>query len=284
MHLIDVPNQERETKAILRLLDAEPLMEPLCHALGLTWPFCWCVIQMDQERLVSARRGDVDILVGNLSWRDPERFKAYKRENAAERPHWHPSWHFDLAARKLAAEGGLMWPPSTDYLVAIEAKCAYFTDALHAAKSKKGPDIRKQVSGLQKMGFDQVALLDLIANKPASGVGLDAWLAAGMQAHHSFQDMLGILQDRLEPKSSVHHFGLSIGAVVGDGENLRGAGKPTPVHRGATNYDSSNETMAANRSKLNRNIRRLLSDHPAPYFYPYVFIDQNHQRLYRSKY
>lgn len=273
MHLVDIPGQERETETILRLIDTDPLIQSFFHALGLTWPLCWYVIQINQAKLVSTRRGDVDILAGNLTWHDPKQFSTYVREDAAERPDWHPTWHFDLAARKLAEEGGILWPPSTDYLVAIEVKCAYFTDTLHAAKGNQAADIRKQVTGLQKMGFDHVALLDVIANRPASGVGMDAWTAAGWQAHDSRQAMLGILQHRLEPNSEVHHFALSIGAVIGGDENLRGAGMPIPIHPGTTNYDSKNRMMVANRFGMNQNIRQLLARHPAPHFYPHVFID-----------
>src|SRR5207253_9805384 len=62
MHLINIPNQERETEAIIRLLDTDPLIEPLFRDLGLTWPLCWCVVQLDHKKLVSTRFGDVDIL------------------------------------------------------------------------------------------------------------------------------------------------------------------------------------------------------------------------------
>lgn len=273
MHLVEIPGQQRETEAILRLLDTDPLTQPLFNALGLAWPFCWCLVQMNQKQLVSTRRGDVDILAGNFRWHDPEQFSSYVNAEAVARPNWNPSLHFDFAARRLAAEGGISWPPSTEYLVAIEVKCAYYTDRIHAAKSDKGAYIRRQVSGLQAMGFDHVALLDMIANKPAAGSEMNAWLEAAWQAHDGFQDMLGILRDRLCAGTAIHHFALSIGAVIGRDENLSGTGKPVSVHRGTVSFDSSDATMASNRREMNRKIRQLLIRQRSPHYYPHVLVD-----------
>ena len=125
----------------------------------------------------------------------------------------------------------------------------------------------------RKMGFDRVALLDIIANEPASGAGIGAWSTAAWRAHDSVQEMRTVLDERIMPGTSVDHFALSIGAVVGGEENLRGAGRPMHLHRGETCYNPQNKTIAANREEMNQNLRTLLANQSAPRFYPYVLMD-----------
>src|SRR5206468_12280978 len=158
---------------------------------------------------------------------------------------------FDLASRRLAADGGLTWPPNTDYLVGVEVKCAYFTDVIHAAKSGKKLDIRKQLEGLQIMGFDRVVLLDIIANEPVSGVGIQARLNASSRAHDATERMRSVLNDRITSGAAVDHFALSIGAVTGGEENLQGCGQPTLLHRGPPNFHGGDRNQISNRDTMN---------------------------------
>lgn len=270
MHLIEVPNQERETAAIRTLLDTDPLIQPLFHSIGLRWPLCWCMIQLPQEKLISGRRGDVDILAGNLNWNDAEQFDMVVRAERDRLPHFHPSWHYDFAMRRLASDGGLAWPPSIDHVVAIEVKCSYFAERPHATKRGKARDIRKQIGGLLKMAFDRVVLLDVIANEPATGAGIGAWTTAAWRAHDNLKEMRPIFDQRIISGCKVDHFAISIGSVVGKPENLRGAGRPTCLHLGGTNFDRKDVQAVSIRSQLNCNIGSIWNVERRPNCFPVV--------------
>lgn len=77
------------------------------------------------SNLVTAFRGDVDILVGQLEARSPEDFKDALEKYSSECPDAHPIWLCRLAAIDIAQSGGIQWPPRTDCLVGIETKDLY---------------------------------------------------------------------------------------------------------------------------------------------------------------
>jgi hypothetical protein len=56
------------------------------------------------------------------------------------------------------------------------------------------------------MGFDRVALLDIIANPPVSGIDGQAWFTAFNVADLSMQAFLPDLKSRLPLNSPAGHF------------------------------------------------------------------------------
>src|SRR5213593_2134885 len=123
------------------------------------------------------------------------------------------------------------------------------------------------------MGFDRVVLLDIIANEPVSGVGIEAWLNASSRAHDATERMRSVLNDRITSGAAVDHFALSIGAVTGGEESLQGCGQPTLLHRGPPNFHGGDRNQISNRDTMNRNVRTFLKDQPKPSSYPCVYID-----------
>jgi hypothetical protein len=192
-----------------------------------------------------------------------------------ERPDWHPSWHEFLAAKKISEGGGILWPPTAEYVVGVEVKCAYFSDRLHSTKGSKShvKGIRKQVSRLERMGVDRAALLDVIANPQSGGVNANAWLEAAGRAQHSLCEMTKTLEGRLAPESAAAHLVWSVGAVIGGDESIRGAGIPNVLRPGRMNpgLTKGDGEVLANRKTLLDGISELLRALPQPTFFPAVF-------------
>lgn len=137
-------------------------------------------------------------------------------------PGAHPGTYGYFAALELAESGGLKWPPSLDYLVAIEAKCFGYDHEEQAHKSQKSSyskvsRIRRRVDLLAEMGFDRTVLLDFIPNPPATGVWGHAWLEAAEQAHRSVDQVGPILAQRLAVESPAGRVVVPWGTVVGGG-------------------------------------------------------------------
>jgi len=217
----------------------------------------------------------VDILAGRLEWTEPEEFKLLWAEEATKNPGRHPTWHPNLAARRLAHAGGIKWPPTADHLVAIEAKCAYLNsqarrisvENLKSTKSSRQNvrHTRAQVEDLLRMGFNRVALLDILANPPVSGPDGVAWFNALNVADLSRKAMAGILAARLSAESPAGHYVWSAGAVVGGDEAKRGAGYPSEIRRSRENRLLVEEPHTSlNRKKIEQKLRELFAVVPAP--------------------
>jgi len=229
-YLVEFP--EKEPEAVKRFLQT-PLKDGVFHSLGFDPRFFWRLLQVPHRKLVPAFEGDVDIIAGR----------------------------FDLAA-----SGGVRWQPSTNYLVGIEAKCAFLPpnapevseSTLKSKKSGRIAHIQNQVDRLLQMGFDRVILLDLIANPPAQGKDSQAWLAASELSHRTELAMSRVLQKRLPPSSPAGHWVVSLGAVVGGDETLRGAGFPTEIRKSTNNPFLSDPTVCSYRSEMNKNLECIL--------------------------
>ena len=184
MYLVDIPGKESE--AIKRLLKLLPITGGLFKSLGLDSLFSWYLIEVRTDLHLGLLPTDIDILAGRLSWSDPGAFRSILAEEIKNEPNAPQSVHRTLTALKLAESGGIKWPPLTDSLIGIEAKCAYLDlnaneikeDTIKSKKSSKEAvyKIQKQVEKLLSFGFDKVALLDMIANPPASGIDGQAWI------------------------------------------------------------------------------------------------------------
>jgi len=281
-YLVDIP--EREIEAVHRLLKMPIIAEQFFWSLGVNPVFSWYLLQIRKDRIVSSLPGDVDILAGKLSWKDPKEFESLVAAEAKDRPNIDPSWHFDFAARKLADLGGIKWPPATDYLVGIEAKCAYLLphansiskDTIKSKKSSPGKvrKIRKQIENLLEMGFNKVALLDIIANPPASGPDGQAWLMALDIASTSEDEMSTVFSERLPANSPAGHWVWSIGSVIGGDESMRGAGAPVQLRIAQENpFLQVNSEIQSRRQEMERNLSTILGNLPLPCAFPVILVD-----------
>jgi hypothetical protein len=233
------------------------------------------VVEMDQGRLVEGRKGDIDILAGNLALKDIDhlhRAIAEMKNSYPERPDW---FYGEWAPYKVAEEGGLAWPPVTDYLVGVEVKCSYFSAGPHSTKSSpsKIHGIRSQLDGYIEMGLDRAVMLDVIANLPEPNGGFGSFSVASWRAHDNRKAMDEILNARIPADSPVDHFVLSLAAVGGGHEGQRSGGYPTLVHQGRACYDSTNADIRRNRLQMNCQLSELLKSQPQPRWFPATFVD-----------
>lgn len=282
-YLVDICSQKREHEAIQRFLELPFTSQGFFGSLGLIPSFSWYLLQIRKDRLVclSKDEGDVDILAGRLSWSDSKAFESVLAEEARNKPDFHPSWHYYFAALKLADSGGIKWPPLTDYLVGIEAKCAYLNPEAteiseNAIKSthRKVRKLRAQVKSLLQMGFNRVALLDIIANPPVSGPDSQAWLVALNIAIRSRGAMFRILEERLPEDSPAGHWAWSIGSVIGGDETMRGAGSPIELRTAHENpFLQEGSEVLSRRQEMESKLSVILAELPSPCRFPVIFID-----------
>lgn len=279
-YLIDIDKREDEA---VEWLVQNPVYAEFFFSLGLNQSFSWYLLRRTAPTLVASIETDIDLLAGRLEWADPQRFLAVRAEVVQERPGWHPSRHDELAAWKVAGEGGIRWPPSLSYLVAVEAKCAYLPanstgislGALKATKKSKGKvrRVRRQVDSLLSMGFDRVALLDVIANPPGDGVDFQAWLAGSSIAIDTLKAMELVLSQRLRAdQHAAGHYAWSLASVAGGDERDRGGGIPFCRRPASENPLLANETGRTHRREMEQNLERLLAVLPRPFGFPVIFV------------
>jgi len=262
-------------------------------SLGVHPHLCWALIEVDMTNLVSSLKGDVDILAGNVTWNDPKEFEFALEDHMRRLQSSHPDALIQFmppeacAAAVVAEAGGLKWPPSTEYLVGIEVKCSRldqdvnpYTDPvgepdMKSTKSsrQKKERIRLEIIKLIRLGCDKVALLDLIANPPANGINMNAWLNASVASEKTEKAMARVLGERLPPDSVAGHWVYSIGAVAGGDETIRGSGFPR-VYREAQVQQSNNSSGGDNlRDELTQGVTRLLGGLPQPASLPALFLN-----------
>lgn len=277
MYLVDIPGKESE--AIKRLLKLLPITGGLFKSLGLDPLFSWYLVEIRTVPHLGMLPTDIDILAGHLNWRDPKAFQSVLAEEVKSNPNTHPSQHRYIAYLKLAESGGINWPPLTNYLIGIEAKCAYFDTESDNIKSKKSSKekvykIREQVEKLLSFGFDKVALLDMIANPPASGIDGQAWITALSIATSSKDAMSLILRQRLPNNSTAGHWVWSIGSIIGGDETRRGAGAPIELQKAAENkFLYVNTDVKTNRGKMEIALNNIFGKLSPPYNFPVIFVD-----------
>jgi hypothetical protein len=272
-YLVEDPERERE--GVQTLVGVPFILEGLLSPLGLNPYFAWFLLGVNKRRLRASANGDIDLLAGPLEWKDPNQFFSKLEEEKRIKQGWHPTWPPIFAALRLANEGGIRWPPPLNYLVAIEAKCAYLNpqadaisrENLRSTKTSKQKIVhtRAQLRDLLRMGFDQVALLDIIANPPVSGLDGQAWFIAAEVAERSRRAMLPNLENRLPDNSPFGHFVWSSGAVVGGDESRRGAGCPVQLRPAVQNPLLGGAEVKASRREVEENLRIELERIPAPH-------------------
>jgi hypothetical protein len=266
VYLVDT--RDREHQAVRTLVNDLPwLAAEMFASMGLNWCFSWFLLRLQQNRLHPSRRGDVDLLAGPLEWNDPNQFLSMLKRESDARKEWPPNTIWRLTAAMCAERGGIKWPPSVNYLVAVEAKCAYReasdASATRLKLTKGGPGklrhTQLQVDELLEMGFDRVSLLDIIANPPSQGDGIEAWFRAADVADQSRQEMAQHLDVRLPGESPAGHWAWSAGPVVGGSERIRGVGKPLQLRAAAVNPQLDRSEVRRDRGELNSNLRDELA-------------------------
>jgi hypothetical protein len=282
---------QREFLAARRLLESG-FHRYIVEQLGLPALFSWYILEIRHERLVESFRGDVDILMGGLSWNDPGRFQSLIAENIKKYPDWPTYYHHYFAALDLAEAGGIKWPPSMDYLIGIEVKCAYLNpkapkicpDEIKSVKSSKSKqdEIKTKLDLLLEMGLNKIALLDFIANPHASGDDGQAWLLAGeiaaasenaMKHKRALDAKNTVLEERLSDNSPIGHWVLSLGAVAGGDEGMRGAGMPVELRKAIENPLLQNSNTQTNRKQMGKNLGGILGSFAVPKGFPIILID-----------
>lgn len=279
-----VESKACEHAALRRLYYLTGMMNGMFESFKLAPYYSWFLLEMDMDDLVPTLQGDVDILMGELQVSDPEAFKKRFEEWQAELPPpAHPTQIYRLAAMDIAEQGGIQWPPKMDYLVGVEAKCSFLhseaneitVKTVRSKKSspKKVKKIREQVQRLLDMGFNKIALLDLIANPPASGINSQAWVNASGIATASERVMSPILKGRLPEDSLAGHWSCSIGAVAGGDETMRGAGGSVKYREPQDNVLLEGSETHVRRQELEKNLSALLGSLPQPRDLPVLFIN-----------
>jgi hypothetical protein len=295
-YLVEADNQEREALAIRRLLALDHKLTPIMKSLGLPL-FSWYIVDIKQERLVNSCSGDVDVLAGKLAWGDKNQAEALLAETQKHNPDFPAIICAQIATLELVKNGGLQWPPPTDYLVGIEAKCAFnrnpkaseiTPDDIKAGKTspEKQRGIGQEIDKLLAMGFNKVALFEFIANPPVtSHIDGQAWLTANAIAATSAEAMskkkmhsnssvhtTGVLQGRLPVNSPAGHWLIPMGAIDGADERYRGAGVSTELRRANDNQSLNASDVVDRRQEMEKSLSAILGSFPVPRSLPVVFV------------
>lgn len=248
-YLVEIDSQEREHEAVLRLFELPFIYSGFFAAFGLHSSLSWYLLEIREHHFTRAITSEIDILAGQI---------------------------------KLDS-GRINWLQSTKYLVGIEVKCAYLDPQANQIsdqfiKSKKSSfrkmnQIQSKVEELLKTGFDEVALLDIIANPPASGGDGQAWLNALDIAHRSKEAMLPVLKKRLPDCSPAGHWVWSMGSVIGGDETMRGAGAPIELRKACNNRLLEKDLITQKRrQEIQEKLNTILSGVSAGVF-PLVLLD-----------
>jgi hypothetical protein len=124
------------------------------------------------------------------------------------------------------------------------------------------------------MGFDKVALLDMIATPPASGRDIHAWFEASYTALQAYDAMEATLKMRLPDDSSAAHWVWPIGSVIGGDESRRGAGAPIELRSGHMNpYLQKDTAVQKRRQQMKNRLDDILKGLPPPLSFPVIVVD-----------
>ena len=200
-HLSGIPN--REDVAVERLLGLLPFLHPAWYeSIGIDHNSHWALVRpLLHEPMANLRQAEIDIVLGRMT--------VLTDENGQATP---------------------VWPPPTDYLVAVEAKCQAVTwedrEPWAGAVTPK-INLREQLERNLDLGFHRVAALHVVAAPPSDdywGV-MNAALALGKYylpiANGHLLDLVG--------KLSVGHAVLAIAGVSWKHEGDSGTVLPMKI-------------------------------------------------------
>jgi hypothetical protein len=278
-----VESSQGEHASIRKLEGLFWILRGFFDSLRLNPKYCWFLLEVEMSDLVPSFKGDVDILIGRLHCKNQDEFKNAVAKYSDELPNLHPTWPDYLAALDIAESGGIEWPPRTDYLAGIETKCHYLDPSAteitqYTIKSRKSSPqavrkIRQKVERLVEMGFDKVALLEFIANPPATGFDSRAWTTASNIARASEKAVASVFQQRLSPDTVAGNWVCSIGSVVGGDETIRGSGGSSQYQVIRVNSYSRDQAKVVRRLEMESRLRLILGNLPQPRSFPALFIN-----------
>lgn len=265
----------------------------MLRGLGFNPPCSWALIEVEMKDLGVSLKGYVDILIGHTTWSNPKQFDDALNEHMELLSSADPDALIHLvnpanmAADMVAWNGGVQWPPSTDYLAGIEVKCSRLDINVNPYKAKIDEDdmkstkssrqktekIRLEIDKLLRLGLDKIALLDLIANPPADGINIGAWSNASMIASKTEKAMSKVFGNRLLPNSAAGHWVYSLGAVAGGNEAMRGAGYPNQYRAPQQNSFAANSDISNERQSLEQSVTTIFNRVPNPYSLPALHIN-----------
>lgn len=297
-HLIDFASTERESAAIDRFMALSNIHTNFQVALGLQPSFYWCLVRCETPLLAANIRGEIDMVLGGLAWKNPGRLTSHRFHELQKYPNWHPDLHWQSAANLEAAQGGVVWPPTTDHLVGVEAKTSYFLPnrepigrvvgkiGANKFSSRYQKEMSKQAKRLMIMGFDRAVLLTMVANPPADARSSHAWMQSSATSSDSATLMRKLVE--LQPDAlphSVGHWLWSLGAVAGRHEGWQGSGRPEELRPALPNpLLKLHGNAAKHREAMTRRLHHLFEHLPAPRQFP-VFLSycQQCQTVHRYK-
>src|SRR5258706_2910830 len=273
MYLLEIDDKERESEATRHLLSNVFHPGDFLRPLGMD-ALTWVVMEAQKPNLIPGLVGDVDILAGNLEFKDTDHFWRELKAAEAQWPGANPSFLQDFACKGVTQANGLVWPPRSSRVIGIEVQCCYF-DPNEGPRSTKTS--RQQIAGkrgqiehLLEMGMDMVALLDVIGSYPTSATGSDSWLPAVGRASDALHAFEKIIECRLPDDRPAAQFVWSVAGVPGGDESMKGAGRIRQVRRGLPNplLASGNSEAVSNRKILIKRVTELLATIPPPRYCP----------------
>lgn len=246
--------EQREDTAIRRFLSRH--FHDFLHAAGIpplgmgerrAWGVGWCALNLPRRFVFQDDMdGDVDILAGPL---EPafgaDDLMAHERELADRLgADAHPSWAMNLAFDDLLARRGVVWPPTDQTIVAVEAKASWFSpeahDAAQAGRAHAPQNgwkathlgehkrVLGQLEVLAAKGIDAVSFLHLAATKPREHLAANPWFIASDDAAVATDCMKRVF----DPAGTPFGYFVSVsGAVPHKTEERAGAGGELQVRQ-----------------------------------------------------
>ena len=118
MYIVEVDNQERETEAIRHIVGSFH-KEELLGWFGFD-ALTFVIVEAQKPKLTPGVVGDVDILAGNLDFKDWADYRSALAEMEAKHPEYPPALKTQLAGKIVSEADGLKWPPEPIFIAGIQ--------------------------------------------------------------------------------------------------------------------------------------------------------------------
>jgi hypothetical protein len=240
--------EEREAISVARWMFANN--NALLRLLGIPWSW-WVGVRLRKKSLFDdSRGGDVDIIGGPLEF-DVSEAEWEARFEEEVSTHWLTA---DLAlARqivitKAAQEGRIRWPPSTEYVFAVEVKTSPFEDGRwRNTHEREGQKVKGQLRYLLKRGVNRVAYMHIGATKPRRTAGIP-WV----DADHDVKAAVSSFPSVYEPTDlpCCGYFRVLMGAIPDQEEHWGGVWSGPIVLQHATENPSTAHADSTWRMRL----------------------------------
>ena len=112
MQIVDVDDLDREKEATRHFLSHLFFRQDLLKAMGMD-SLTWVIMEAQKPHLVPGLVGDVDILAGNLQFKDTRDFVRALEIVEGQFPGMNELAQQDMAAKIVTEDLGLCWPPQS---------------------------------------------------------------------------------------------------------------------------------------------------------------------------